>query len=143
MLAPSEAPSRWPDLPPPSVLPPCLTPAPRSIFKPQFAGPGLSPARSTSGDSSDGASSVGSGEDPSQAVAAARWFLTDRIASLREAFRRTPKWLGFNIELKYPTALEVAAMRAHWWSRNHFVDAILKVRERVRVCVRGCMRLCA
>lgn len=99
----------------------------RSIFKPQFAGPGLSPARSTSGDSSDGASSVGSGEDPSQAVAAARWFLTDRIASLREAFRRTPKWLGFNIELKYPTALEVAAMRAHWWSRNHFVDAILKV----------------
>lgn len=34
------------------------------------------------------------------AVAASRWFLNDRIASLREAFRRTPKWLGFNIELK-------------------------------------------
>jgi hypothetical protein len=60
-------------------------------------------------------------------VSAARWFLTDTIASLREAFRRTPRWLGFNIELKYPTPLEVASMRTIWWSRNHFVDAVLKV----------------
>jgi hypothetical protein len=65
--------------------------------------------------------------DTAAGVAAARWFLTDRIASLRETFRRTPKWLGFNIELKYPTALEVASMRSIWWSRNHFVDAVLKV----------------
>ena len=50
-----------------------------------------------------------------------------RIASLREAFRRTPRWLGFNVELKYPTLLEVAAMRAQFYSRNHFVDAVLKV----------------
>lgn len=25
---------------------------------------------------------------------------SDRIATLREAFRRTPKWLGFNIEVR-------------------------------------------
>jgi hypothetical protein len=38
-----------------------------------------------------------------------------------------PRRLGFNIELKYPTSLELAAMRADWWGRNHFVDAVLKV----------------
>lgn len=58
---------------------------------------------------------------------AVRWFLADRIATLREAFRRTPPWLGFNIELKYPTYTEVVAMRAVFYSRNIFVDEVLKV----------------
>jgi glycerophosphoryl diester phosphodiesterase len=57
----------------------------------------------------------------------ARAFLSDRIASLREAFARTPDWLGFNIELKYPTEAEMAAMGARFYSRNYFVDAVLKV----------------
>ena len=43
-------------------------------------------------------------------------------------------------QLKYPTTIEVAAMRAVWWSRNHFVDAVLKARaggqigHRLRIC---------
>ncbi|PRW21071.1 glycerophosphodiesterase GDE1 isoform A [Chlorella sorokiniana] len=103
----------------------------RSIFKPQFQGaaacqPPLPPPPGSSSSSESGSTGGGAAaSDPG--VAAARWFLTDRIATLREAFRRTPKWLGFNIELKYPTTIEVAAMRAVWWSRNHFVDAVLKV----------------
>ena len=56
-----------------------------------------------------------------------RTYLSDRTASLREAFRSTPKWLGFNIELKYPTEAEMAAMGARFYSRNYFVDAVLKV----------------
>lgn len=55
------------------------------------------------------------------------WRLTDSIATLREAFRRTPLWLGFNIELKYPTDAELQSMATRWYSRNYFVDAILKV----------------
>jgi len=49
-------------------------------------------------------------------------------ATLREAFRRTPLWLGFNIELKYPTDAELQSMATRWYSRNYFVDAVLKVR---------------
>jgi len=50
-----------------------------------------------------------------------------RIATLREAFENTPKWLGFNIELKYPTEAQLAAMPFRFYSRNYFVDSILKV----------------
>jgi hypothetical protein len=50
-----------------------------------------------------------------------------RIATLREAFNNTPKWLGFNIELKYPTDAQLAAMPFRFYSRNYFVDSILKV----------------
>ena len=50
-----------------------------------------------------------------------------RIATLREAFKNTPKWLGFNIELKYPTEAQLAAMPFRFYSRNYFVDSILKV----------------
>lgn len=49
-------------------------------------------------------------------------------ATLREAIRRTPLWLGFNIELKFPTDAELASMTTRWYTRNFFVDAILKVR---------------
>lgn len=49
-----------------------------------------------------------------------------RIATLREAFRNTPKWLGFNIELKYPTEAQIAAMPFRFYSRNYFADSILK-----------------
>ncbi|KAL4420635.1 hypothetical protein ABPG75_010291 [Micractinium tetrahymenae] len=112
----------------------------RSIFKPQFQGhvPGPMgvPVRSSSGGAAEGgpaaivdsaavAAAAAAAANP--AVAASRWFLNDRIASLREAFRRTPKWLGFNIELKYPTVMEVAAMRAQFYNRNTFVDAVLRV----------------
>ena len=41
--------------------------------------------------------------------------------------RGTPPWLGFNIELKYPTDAETAAMTTRWYTRNFFIDAILKV----------------
>jgi hypothetical protein len=51
-------------------------------------------------------------------------------ATLREAIRGTPKWLGFNIELKFPTDAEIAAMTTRWYTRNYFVDAILKVPSR-------------
>jgi len=53
--------------------------------------------------------------------------LPRRIATLREAFKNTPKWLGFNIELKYPTEAQLAAMPFRFYSRNYFVDSILKV----------------
>jgi glycerophosphodiester phosphodiesterase len=59
---------------------------------------------------------------------ATRWFLADRIATLREAFNRTPAWLGFNIEIKYPTVVEVAAMRTQFYCRNTVVDEVLKAR---------------
>mmetsp|Transcript_6370 Transcript_6370/g.18321 ORF Transcript_6370/g.18321 Transcript_6370/m.18321 type:complete len:699 (+) Transcript_6370:300-2396(+) len=55
------------------------------------------------------------------------WRLPDRIATLREALRRTPLWLGFNIELKYPTDAELQGMASRFYSRNYFVDAVLKV----------------
>ena len=71
--------------------------------------------------------SLGPIEEPSSPSHAARAFLSDRTASLREAFHRTPSWLGFNIELKYPTEAEMAAMGARFYSRNYFVDAVLKV----------------
>ncbi len=41
--------------------------------------------------------------------------------------RGTPPWLGFNIELKYPTDAETAAMTTRWYTRNFFIDAVLKV----------------
>lgn len=65
--------------------------------------------------------------DTSDPSLPARAFLSDRIASLKEAFIRTPAWLGFNIELKYPTEAEMVAMGARFYSRNYFVDAVLKV----------------
>ncbi len=52
---------------------------------------------------------------------------------MREAFKNTPKWLGFNIELKYPTEAQLAAMPFRFYSRNYFVDSILKVGCRVTV----------
>ena len=57
----------------------------------------------------------------------ARAFLSDKTATLRDALRLLPPSLGFNIELKYPTDEEAAAMRARYYSRNDFVDAVLKV----------------
>lgn len=55
-----------------------------------------------------------------------RVFLSDdSFASLRQAFRMTPTWLGFNIELKYPTDEEIVAMGTRFYSRNFFVDAVL------------------
>lgn len=57
----------------------------------------------------------------------ASWCLPDRIATLREALRRTPSWLGFNIELKFPTDAELQAMACRFYSRNYFVDCVLKV----------------
>lgn len=53
--------------------------------------------------------------------------IADKMATLREAFRNTPSWLGFNIELKYPTDAEMAALATRFYSRNYFVDSILKV----------------
>ena len=32
-----------------------------------------------------------------------------------------------NIELKYPTEAELQSMASRWYSRNYFVDAVLKV----------------
>lgn len=57
----------------------------------------------------------------------ARAFLSDTTACLSDAFRRTPPWLGFNIELKYPTEEEMTAMGTRFYSRNYFVDAVAKV----------------
>lgn len=55
-----------------------------------------------------------------------RVFLSDKtFTSLRQAFRLTPSWLGFNIELKYPTDEEKIAMGTNFYSRNFFVDAVL------------------
>ncbi len=48
-------------------------------------------------------------------------------ATLRDALRGLPAWLGFNIELKYPTDAQLAALPTRWYSRNYFVDAILRV----------------
>lgn len=56
-----------------------------------------------------------------------RTFLADRIALLEEAFKSTPDWLGFNIEVKYPTDAEMAAMGARFLGRNQFIDAVLGV----------------
>jgi len=96
----------------------------RAALKPQIEQHhALSPERRPSSQ----ASGVVAGHNAAAMSNAATWFLQDKIASLREAFRSTPAWLGFNIELKYPTTVEVAAMRTHFYSRNHFVDAVLKV----------------
>lgn len=57
----------------------------------------------------------------------ARAFLSDKTATLRDALRLLPPSLGFNIELKYPKDEEAIAMRARYYSRNSFVDSILKV----------------
>ena len=35
--------------------------------------------------------------------------------------------VSFNIELKYPTEAELQSMASRWYSRNYFVDAVLKV----------------
>ena len=58
---------------------------------------------------------------------AIKWAFICRIATLREAFRSTPKWLGFNIELKYPTLIQLATINYRFYDRNYFVDSILKV----------------
>ena len=55
------------------------------------------------------------------------WLIADRIATLREAFQNTPHWLGFNIELKYPTDAELAVMPTRFYSRNYFCDEVLRV----------------
>jgi len=56
------------------------------------------------------------------------WLIADKIATLREAFQNTPHWLGFNIELKYPTDAELAVMPTRFYSRNYFCDEVLRVR---------------
>jgi hypothetical protein len=50
-------------------------------------------------------------------------------STVREAFNNTPKalLLVFNIELKYPTDAQLAAMPFRFYSRNYFFDSILKV----------------
>jgi len=56
-----------------------------------------------------------------------RWTIQDRVTTLREMFRRLPRWLGFNVEVKYPTEELRKTMPFHMYKRNAFVDAILKV----------------
>lgn len=90
----------------------------RSVLKPSTLSPETA---KTLAASPSGRTFVTAGSAPQ------RWYLQDKIASLRDAFKNTPSWLGFNIELKYPTRFEVAAMRTHFYSRNHFVDAVLRV----------------
>ena len=56
------------------------------------------------------------------------WRISDRIATLRECFRASPPWLGFNVEIKYPTAADAAALRGvRFLSRNEHCDAVLRV----------------
>ena len=56
------------------------------------------------------------------------WRISDRIATLRECFRASPPWLGFNVEIKYPTADDAAALRGvRFLSRNEHCDAVLRV----------------
>ncbi|GMH39919.1 hypothetical protein BSKO_07823 [Bryopsis sp. KO-2023] len=52
--------------------------------------------------------------------------IADKMATLRQAFQCTPKSLGFNIEVKYPTDAQKAALATRFYSRNFFVDAVLK-----------------
>jgi glycerophosphodiester phosphodiesterase len=70
--------------------------------------------------------SPASPNDFAQELNQMRVFLSDKtFTSLRQAFRMTPSWLGFNIELKYPTDEEKIAMGTNFYSRNFFVDAVL------------------
>ena len=39
-----------------------------------------------------------------------------------------PLWLGFNVELKYPTDAEIQSMSTRFYSRNYFTDAVLGVK---------------
>ena len=56
------------------------------------------------------------------------WRISDRIATLRECFRASPPWLGFNVEIKYPTADDAAALKGvRFLSRNEHCDAVLRV----------------
>ncbi len=59
------------------------------------------------------------------------WLIADKIATLREAFQNTPAWLGFNIELKYPTDAQLAVMPTRFYSRNYFCDEVLRVTHRL------------
>ena len=59
------------------------------------------------------------------------WLIADKIATLREAFQNTPAWLGFNIELKYPTDAQLAVMPTRFYSRNYFCDEVLRVTNRL------------
>ena len=59
------------------------------------------------------------------------WLIADKIATLREAFQNTPAWLGFNIELKYPTDAQLAVMPTRFYSRNYFCDEVLRVTYRL------------
>lgn len=52
--------------------------------------------------------------------------IADKMATLRQAFQCTPESLGFNIEVKYPTDAQKAALATRFYSRNYFVDAVLK-----------------
>jgi glycerophosphoryl diester phosphodiesterase len=66
----------------------------------------------------------------------ARWAgdtLKDTLTTLAEIFERTPEWLGFDVELKYPNLCELrdelvaANVSVHSPARNAFVDAVLDV----------------
>jgi glycerophosphoryl diester phosphodiesterase len=53
--------------------------------------------------------------------------LRDRFLSLEQLLRRLPAAAGCNIEVKYPTAEEVALFGLRQFERNYFVDRILDV----------------
>ncbi|CAG9461280.1 unnamed protein product [Pedinophyceae sp. YPF-701] len=74
-----------------------------------------------------GAEPGGSGAPPPTAPVRPRWRIHDRMATLRELFRKTPRWLGFNIEIKYPTDQQKQRQPFRMYPRNEFIDAILNV----------------
>lgn len=53
--------------------------------------------------------------------------LKDQLTTLDEIFAGTPKWLGFDVELKYPNVSEAREQFVHLPPRNEFVDAVLAV----------------
>ena len=55
------------------------------------------------------------------------WTIQDRATTLREMFQQLPKWLGFNVEIKYPTNEIRDAMTTRLYPRNTLVDTVLKV----------------
>lgn len=50
-----------------------------------------------------------------------------QVTTLREMFQRLPRWLGFNIEIKYPPDAVIKSMPYRMYDRNHFVDTVLRV----------------
>jgi len=69
------------------------------------------------------------GHDPGAVgpLTASSWTLRDRVATLREMFRQLPKWLGFNVEIKYPTDQLRNRLPFRMYPRNTFIDAVLTV----------------